>query len=300
MVYTEVQKRGAKKNYYRAVSKREGRKVTKKRIFLGTDLSGKELARAESEADIELGILGSLLSREELAILKEIKLKYSREPVITKRNRFEAFATVFTHNSTSIEGNTLTLRETGILLFDGITPKGKSVREINEVLGHRNALDFMLEYEADISKDLILELHARVMKDTLPGDYKSQIGRYREVQVFIRGLDWTPPGPGDVPGDMKALLSWYSKNRGKVDPLVAAVYFHVGFEIIHPFIDGNGRVGRLLLNFILHRNGYPMVSIPNREKQRYYDALREAQTQGNLRPFLEFVIELMTGTELMY
>ncbi|MCK5398293.1 MAG: Fic family protein, partial [Thermoplasmata archaeon] len=73
-----------------------------------------------------------------------------------------------------------------------------------------------------------------------------------------------------------------------------------GFEIVHPFIDGNGRVGRILMNFILHKNGYPMVNIPNKEKNRYYKALQEAQMEGNLRPFIDMMLELMKESDLMF
>ncbi|MCK5398099.1 MAG: Fic family protein, partial [Thermoplasmata archaeon] len=197
-------------------------------------------------------------------------------------------------------GNTLTLQEAGSLLFDDATPTGKTVREINEVIGHKNAFDFMLDYEKDISRKFICELHSLTMKDTIDEKYNEQIGRYRKVQVFIRGTDWTPSAPEDVQNDMRDLLIWYSKNKEKIHPLVTAIYFHVGFEIVHPFIDGNGRVGRLLMNFILHKNNYPMVNIPNKEKNRYYKALQDAQLEGNLRPFIDMMLELMKESDLLF
>lgn len=300
MVYTEVQKRGGKRYYYRTVSERTGKSVSKKRKYMGANLGRKELARAEQEADRELGILGSLLTPDEIELLDLIREEYAREQELTRSNRYEAFATLFTHNSTAIEGNTLSLQETGDLLFDGIAPSGKSMIEINEILGHKRAFDVMLEHEGGITRKFILELHGLVMEGTLSPEYSSQIGKYRTVQVYIRGVEWTPPGPGDVPADMKALLTWYSKNRRRVHPLVLAVYFHIGFEIVHPFIDGNGRVGRLLLNLILHRNGYPMVNIPNSGKYEYYDALQEAQDNGNLRPFIDMMLRLLKENDLKF
>ena len=300
MAYTEVQKRGNKNHYYRARSVRDGKKVTKKRIFLGTDLSEEELAKAELDADRELGILDSLLSDEDIALLDSIKQKYAQEPEITKNNRYETFITLFTHDSTSIEGNTLTLQEAGSLLFDDASPTGKTLREINEIIGHKKAFDFMLDYDDGISRKFICELHSLTMKDTVDEKYNDQIGSYRKVQVFIRGTDWTPPSPEDVQDDMRDLLIWYSKNKKKVHPLVTAIYFHVGFEIVHPFIDGNGRVGRLLMNFILHKNGYPMVNIPNKEKNIYYKALQDAQREGDLRPFIDMILNLMENSDLLF
>jgi len=300
MAYTEVRKKGNKKQYYRAVSVREGKKVSKKRKYLGSDLSQEELAKAEKEADRELGILEVLLTDEELELLQGIKEEFGREPAGSYENRYEVFVSQFTHDSTAIEGNTLTLRETAIVLFDGIAPKGKSIAEISEALGHRKAFDLMLEYEGNITHELIFQLHEHVLRDTVSPKFKEQIGAYRKVPVYIRGVEWTPPAPKDVPSEMESLLRWYSRNREKLHPLVVAVYFHTGFEIVHPFIDGNGRVGRLLMNFILHKNGYPMVNIPNSKKNDYYDVLDKAQTEGELRPFLDLMLSLLREDGLRF
>jgi Fic family protein len=300
MAYTEIKMKGKNKYYYRVISVRNGEKVSKKRVFLGNGLTKKELAEAEKKADRELGVLDSLLTDEDIKILNKIKKKFEKVPKITSPNRYEAFTSLFTHDSTAIEGNTLTLQETASLLFDEIVPSKRNLREINEVLNHKKAFDFILEYDKDITKKFICDLHRLVVKDTLAEDLEPQIGRYRTVQVFIRGLDWIPPEPKHVPKDMRGLLSWYTRNKSKLHPLVVAIYFHVGFETVHPFVDGNGRVGRLLLNFILHKNGYPMVNIPNVERYRYYEVLREAQVEGNLRPFVEFLIELLKENKIMF
>ena len=123
----------------------------------------------------------------------------------------------------------------------------------------------------------------------------SQIGRYRKVQVFIgRSI---PPVPAEVPKKMASLLRWYSKNKKTLHPLVLASYFHTEFEKIHPFIDGNGRVGRLLMNFILHENKYPMINIPKKRKFKYYEVLQEAQYKGNLKPFVDFLIGLLKKSD---
>jgi Fic family protein len=299
MAYTEIKERNKKKYYYRVRSIRKGGKVGKKRIYLGSNLGKKELTKAEKEADRGLGVLDSILTDNEIEILKIIKKKYSKQSNRTSRNRYEAFISLFTHDSTAIEGNTLTLQETASLLFDEITPV-KNLREINEVLNHRKAFDHLLEYDGDISKKFICDMHQIVVKDTLDEELEDQIGRYRTLQVFIRGVEWVPAPPAQVPRDMRALLTWYTKNRNKLHPVVAAIYFHVGFEIIHPFVDGNGRVGRLLMNFILHKNGYPMVNIPNLQRNRYYDVLNEAQVNGNLRPFIEFIVELMRESKVLF
>ena len=100
--------------------------------------------------------------------------------------------------------------------------------------------------------------------------------------------------------DFYHLLKWHTINKTKLHPLIVAAYFHSGFELIHPFIDGNGRVGRLLMNFILHKNGYPMINIPNTRKLEYYKALEEAQVNGHLREFVKFLFDLMKEGKIRY
>jgi len=299
VAFTERQTRNGRTYFYRTVSVRDGGRVRKERKYLGRDLNDEELKEAEREADVELGVLEALLTVAELEFLERLREDHADQPASTNRNRYEAFVSMFTHDSTAIEGNTLTLQQTASLLFDGISP-GKDLREINEVLNHRRALDHLLDLEDDIKKELILDLHGLLVKDTLREDLQDQVGVYRTLQVYIRGVEWVPAAPEDVPQDMASLLSWYSKNRDRVHPLVLAIYFHVGFETVHPFVDGNGRVGRLLMNFILHRNGLPMVNIPASQRNRYYDVLNEAQVKGNLRPFIEFVIGLLEESKLLF
>jgi Fic family protein len=299
VTYTEIIKKNKNRYFYRVRSIRKGTKVNKKRIYLGSNLKKNELKAAEQKADRELGVLESILTDNEIVILESIKKEYLKQPAKTLKNRYEAFISLFTHDSTAIEGNTLTLQETASLLFEKITPK-KNLREINEVLNHKNAIDYILEYDGDITRKFICDLHRLIIRDTIDVELEDQIGRYREHQVYIRGVEWIPAHPDQVPKDMQTLLSWYTRNKNKLHPIVQTTYFHVGFELIHPFVDGNGRVGRLLLNFILHKNGYPMVNIPNIQRNRYYAVLNEAQVTGNLRPFLEFIIELLRKNKVPF
>src|SRR3989304_6583944 len=244
MVYTEIKEKNGRNYYYRVVSGRKERKIGKKRIYLGFNLNKEKLAEKEKKADIELNLLNTLLTDKERKELEKIKKEYLSQTEVNLENRYESFVSLFTYDSTNIEGNTLTLQETSQLLFENITPR-KSLREINEAINHKKAFDFLMEYKKDISRDFILKLHELVIKETLKPELKKEIGRYRTLQVYIRGVDWLPPKPEKVPKEMASLLSWYKKNKNKIHPLILSAYFHSAFETIHPFVDGNGRVGRL-------------------------------------------------------
>ncbi|HLC77649.1 MAG TPA: Fic family protein [Candidatus Nanoarchaeia archaeon] len=300
MVYTEIKEKNGKKYYYRVHNVREKNKFRKKRVYLGVDLERKKLKDKEETADKELSILSSLLTKEEVSALNHIKESYQKESKVSLENRYESFVSLFTYDSTAIEGNTLSLEETSFLLFEKIVPKSKSLREINETLNHKKAFDKMLSHKGDLTKAFIRELHKLVVENTLREELNSQVGSYRNVQVFIRGRDWMPPKPEEVSNEMKTLLSWYSKNRKKLHPLIVASYFHVAFETIHPFVDGNGRVGRLLMNFILHKNNYPMINIPSKTKFDYYNALNKATIDGDLRPFIELMIKLLQDSKVRF
>jgi len=300
MVYTEIKEKNGKKYYYRVLNIRMGSKFKKKRVYLGADLEKKELKNKEENADKELSILSSLLAREEIETLNKIKEEFQKEPKTSQNNRYESFVSLFTYDSTAIEGNTLSLEETSFLLFEKIVPKSRSLREINETLNHKKAFDRMLSYKDDLTKEFICQLHKIVVENTLRKELNDQMGCYRNVQVFIRGRNWIPSKPEEVSKEMKSLLSWYSKNKKKLHPFIIASYFHVAFETIHPFVDGNGRVGRLLMNFILHKNKYPMINIPSKIKFDYYESLHKATIDGNLKPFIELMIKILRESKVKF
>jgi len=300
VAYTEIKVQNGKKYYYRVVSIRNGKKVSKRRKYLGKELEGKELVTKEKAADRELGILNAILTDEEIVELEGLKKAYSEQPALTYDNRYEAFVSRFTHDSTAIEGNTLSLMETAGLLFEDLVPGNKSMREINEVRNHKKAFDLLLGFQGDITKKFICHLHLLVMYEAHKPELEKEMGIYRTLGVYFTGVEWRPPPADLVPKEMKELLTWYSKNKLKLHPVVLATYFHIGFETVHPFVDGNGRVGRLLMNFILHKNGYPMVNIENKRKYDYYDTLEIGRQEGNLKPFLSMLIEYMKKSNLMF
>ena len=299
MVYTEVQIKNGKKYYYRVKSVRKGKKVEKVREYLGVNLSKKDRNKKEQEADKKLIFnFNTLLTDKEKKDLKKLKEKYLILGNKNWENRYESFLAQFTYDSNAIEGNTLSLQETSFILFEKRTPKGKSLREINEVINHQKAFDYILDYKQDITKDLMCKLQEIIVTNTLRKDLQNQIGKYRDLKVFIRGANFIPPKPLDAKKDMIQLLRWYSQHKKKIHPIILAAYFHVAFETIHPFVDGNGRAGRLLMNYVLRKNKYPMVNIPNNKRLEYYNCLEEAR-KGNLRTFVRFLYEILMSTEIL-
>lgn len=231
----------------------------------------------------------SIIPDVELRGLEKSKSEYKR---LMKRgsavveNYYEWFVTQFTYDTNAIEGSTLTLRETAMVLFEGISPSGRSLHDVRTAENHKKAYDWMVSHKGDIDKQFILKLH-RILTD---GILKKECsGKIRNVSVYIRGAPERPPRPEEIEPQLRALIKWYNSGKRKYHPVVLASYFHTAFEGIHPFVDFNGRTGRLLLNFILLKNGYPPIDIRNEDKESYYNAIRAAVI-GNIEPFANLVI----------
>ena len=146
MAHTEIQEKNGSKYYYRVKNFRDGKRIRKERVYLGANIEKKELSKLELKADKKLNIFNVILSEEDKKILEKIKREFSKEPKENYENRYESFCSLFTYDSTGIEGNTITLKETSFLLFKGIVPKEKSLREIHEVINHKKAFDYLLNY----------------------------------------------------------------------------------------------------------------------------------------------------------
>jgi Fic family protein len=296
-MYTEIQNKKNKRYYYRVKSIRDNDKVKKIKKYLGKNLSKEKLKKLEKEADKSIEPLNFLLNNSEVNKLEKIKEEYTKTSNSNYENKYESFLAQFTYDTNAIEGSTLNLQETSFILFDERTPKGKSLREINEVLNHKKAFDYLLNYKKEITKIFICKLQSLIVINTLREDLKNQVGKYRTLQVYVRGANFIPPKPEEAKKEMRRLLVWYTRNKNKLHPLILAGYFHAAFESIHPFVDGNGRTGRLLLNFILHKHNFPMINIPNSRKLEYYSCLEESR-KGNLKKFIIFLFDIIMSTKI--
>lgn len=212
----------------------------------------------------------------------------------------ERFEVEMTYNSNAIEGNTLTLKETYWVIQQGITVKGKSLKDHLEAKNHHEALSYLYEMvehgcSQTISEHMIKSLHALVLQNI---DQKIA-GRYRNVDVFITGTDHTPPSGIEVPHKMRGLIEWARKNHRKLDVVEFAAIFHHKFVHIHPFQDGNGRVGRLLMNIFLMQAGFPLTIIQKNDRQKYYRVLAAADG-GNYKPLVLFVAQAVLRSLKIY
>jgi Fic family protein len=201
--------------------------------------------------------------------------------------RLDADMKVFiTYHSNAIEGNSLTLQETQMVIDYGITVHGHPLREYLEATNHAEAYQFitsLVEKREHISRETILLLHRLVMDKILENR-----GQFRRVPVYIRGSNMTPPPAQDVERLMGEWLEWTRSEGLQYDPVMRATIAHHGFEAVHPFEDGNGRVGRLLLNLMLMGEGYPPALLLQDWRVRYIHALNEANT-GNYNPLLNLI-----------
>lgn len=204
----------------------------------------------------------------------------------------EALAIEYTYESNRIEGNTLTLQETELVVNEGVTIAGKSMREHLEAINHAEAIDYIKDFarkDIEVSERTIKEIHALV----LHGIDRENAGRYRNVPVMIAGSTHMPPQPYLIEPQMEAFMHTFADmERQGAHPVIIAAYLHDELVRIHPFIDGNGRTSRLLMNLYLLRNGYTMVSLKggNDDKLRYCKALEESHTSGHTDAFRELVV----------
>lgn len=199
-------------------------------------------------------------------------------PTHTVASLREKLMLELTYHSNAIEGNTLTLRETKVVL-EGITVGGKSLREHLEATNHRDAILYVEEIVAKreaLTEWQIRNLHSLVLKSIDP----EQAGRYRQENVVIAGASTPPPDFMHVAAEMAGLIDWYG-HSADLHSVARAAQLHTRFVKIHPFIDGNGRTGRLLLNFELMRVGYPPAIIRKEDRLAYYDALDVACVSGD-------------------
>jgi Fic family protein len=226
------------------------------------------------------------------------KIRPIRASLIKKLR--EQFALELTYNSNAIEGNSLTLKETFFVINEGLTIKGKPMRDHLEAKDHFEALEYLYKFaekerKQNFSEVTLRTLHQLVLRETKSGE----AGKYRTGNVMITGSSHTPPDAHEVPHKIKEMFEWIRKYRNKIHIVELSAIVHHMITGIHPFTDGNGRTARLVMNLLLLQRGYPMAVILNNDRRKYYDALSKAD-RGDYAKFVRFIAQAVERSLNIY
>lgn len=267
--------------YYLEHSMREDGEIQKKEIYLGSKIP-------KNIDEVKLKFTDDIYGTKWRSDFDRIKKNFSKEqkalPKSIKEKELQTFATRFTYDTQRIEGSTLTRRETADLLERGITPASRPLRDVKEAEAHRDLFYEILKSRKDLTLQMTLDWHWKLFHHTKP-DIAGQVRKY---QVAIGGSKFIPPSPVEVFPMLTEYFQWYNKSKDKLHPVDLAALAHLKFVTIHPFGDGNGRVSRLIMNFILNKKGYPMMDIQYEGRNSYYNALERSQTRKEDRIFIQW------------
>ncbi len=308
MVYIEKIVRKDKIYYYVTKNFRIGPKQWKKiRRYIGRDPPSKEQTRKAIE-EIETEALAKGIMRvvskysylsddeaEKLQDLKEVFHRWYGKLSPAERDKYEEdFVVRFTYNSNAIEGNRLTLRETSMILIENIIPTATIPIDYHEVINSKECYEFMKGYTGEVNQKFLLKIHKLLTKNT---DCKI-VGKYRNYDVRISGSDWIPPPHKTIKDSMRKLFQWYYSAKKKLHPVELGAILHNKLVRIHPFSDGNGRTSRVLMNWILMINKFPMVYIEFRDKINYYKAVEEGDN-GHDDVMVHYIAKVLLEQHMM-
>ncbi len=301
-MYIEKRKEGKTIKYYLAHSFREGKKIHKIRKFLGKNITEQELKERREKAEkiileeirkykIISDPLQKPLSKEEIEFISKLEKKQELRIFHLSEKQWKQFSELFTYNTNAIEGSDLDQKEVKEILEKNKWPK-KSKEDIAETYGVNESIDFIRKNNEHLSLELIKEIHKIIFKNS-----KSFAGKFRKKgeEVVVRDgfgniVHYGAP-QSRVVSLLNELTNWYNKNKNKYPALILAIVVHNQFENIHPFRDGNGRVGRLLLNNILIKNKLLPINIDFKNRKEYYLALQEYENNHNIRPMIDLLLK---------
>ena len=299
-MHIEKRKIKGKTKYYLAHSYREGSKVHKFRKYLGSNqeklkerkkIAEKLILEEIHKYNIIRDPLQFELSKEEIKSIKEIESEIPLKIAHLSEKQWEAFSEIFTYNTNAIEGSKLNQKEVKDLLEKDKWPD-KSKEDIAETYGVDEAIRFIRGTKEHISIELIKNLHKLVFKNSKPFAGKLRKKGEEVVVMDNKGnvVHEGAPQPR-INHLLKELIEWYNKNKSKYPTLILATVVHNQFENIHPFRDGNGRVGRILLNNILIKHNLPPINIDFKNRMEYYVSLNIYETNKDLKPTIDLFMK---------
>jgi len=306
-MHIEKRNAGNKAKYYLIHNYREGAKVKKVSRYIGSDLTKEKLEKIRPIAERQIlqrvkvirkinDPLLEALSEEEITQIKNLEQKKSFVIFHLSEEQWKRFSELFTYSTNAIEGSELSKKEVKDILDKDKWPKDKEKEDISEAYGVQNAIEYMRKTKVHISIELIEKIHGIIFKNSK--EFAGQL-RAKGIEVVVKdGLENIvhEGAPSEnVRQLLKELVGWYEKHKNKYPPILLAAVIHNQFENIHPFEDGNGRVGRILLNNILLKHNLPPVNIDLRRRKRYYQALQEYETHHDIRPTIELLLDEYKG-----
>jgi Fic family protein len=308
-MYLEKRIINGKTKYFLAHSFREGGKIHKIRKLLGTDLPKDIFEERRKKAEklildeiekykVIKDPLDKKLSEEELDFISQLEKEANLKVFHLNEKEWKVFSELFTYNTNAIEGSELTNTEVKEIIGENKWPRQKSKEDISEAYGVDEAISFIRKTKEVVSIELIREIHKIVFKNS-----KSFAGEFRKKgeEVVVKTASGYivhegAPQSRIIPL-LKELINWYNEHKDKYSGLILASVIHNQFENIHPFADGNGRVGRILLNNVLIKSGLPPVNIELKHTAEYYHTLQEYEKKKNIRPTIEFLLKEYKATK---
>lgn len=283
MVAIRKRKIGKKEYFYLEHTIKIDGKVKKKEKYLGKKVP-KEIEK------VKQNFFHEIFKEKWFKSLDRIKSNFSKDyslmPKTAKKKYIQNFMITFTYDTNRIEGSTLSLKETARLLERGITPK-KPIEDVKETEAHKEVFYEMMNHQKDLNLDVVLYWHMLLFKNT-----KQDIaGKIRKHSVGVAGSKAEFPFAAELNILLKEFFRWFHKNKKKLHPVELAALVHLKFVSIHPFSDGNGRISRLIMNFILHKAKYPMLNIHYSNRDSYYTALERAQLNEKDYIFARYLIK---------
>ena len=270
--------------FYAEHSFKEGNKVKKLSRYLGRKIPD-NIEKIKEELENES------FKRKVFGGIEVIKSEYSKEqkklPIHERQKLIEDFLVHFIYDSSKIEGSSLSLNETKGIFLHNITPKSKPLNDVREAEGYRKAFYAMIEFKGKLSLKVVNAWHEMIFRETK--DYIA--GKLRLHKIVVAGSRTIFPNPSEVLGLLSEFFDWYASNEGKLNPVEFAALAHLKFVTIHPYSDGNGRMSRLLANYVLHNHGYPMLNIKFNDRMEYYKNLEASQINEKPKYFVRFFLK---------
>jgi len=281
-----IRKRTVGKNqyYYLEHTFKIGGRTKKKEKYLGKEIP-------KNIEKIKADFLNELYKEKWFKKLDNLKNNFSKEfrqmPKIAKERYIQNFLVKFTYDTNKIEGSKITLKETARLLEEGTAPSNKPLKDIKETEAHKKVFLHMLSYKKDINLDVVLYWHKLLFQES-----ESEIaGKIRRHGVAIAGSKAEFPLPAELDILLKEFFRWYGNNKRLLHPVELAALAHLKFVSIHPFSDGNGRISRIIMNFILNKHKFPMLNIEYSNRAGYYTALERSQVKKIEQIFVNYIIK---------